>query len=152
MPVYLSMSAANFVHLFLLAALVDSTGLKIYGEASGKYVSTGRASVVPAQGSFGGGRACQGCDRCRGYTVDWQTVRCLRTGRTSRSELEQIDADGAYDTRQAYAVAAARETRLVVPPREKAVLGKKIIHGMRVLSKWPNGKWRNGRKIRLSST
>ena len=40
---------------------------------------------------------------------------------TIEGELEQIDADGAYDTRQAYAVAAARETRLVVPPRENAV-------------------------------
>ena len=35
-------------------------------------------------------------------------------------DIEQIDADGAYDTRQAYAVAAAREARLVVPPRENA--------------------------------
>lgn len=35
--------------------------------------------------------------------------------------IEQIDADGAYDTREAYDVAAQREAILVVPPRENAV-------------------------------
>jgi hypothetical protein len=35
--------------------------------------------------------------------------------------IEQIDGDGAYDTREAYAVAAQREAALVVPPRENAV-------------------------------
>lgn len=35
--------------------------------------------------------------------------------------IEQIDADGAYDTREAYDIAAQHEARLVVPPRENAV-------------------------------
>jgi hypothetical protein len=35
--------------------------------------------------------------------------------------IEQIDADGAYDTRAAYDAAAARGARLVAPPRENAV-------------------------------
>lgn len=35
--------------------------------------------------------------------------------------IEQIDADGAYDTREAYDIAAQREARLVVPPRDNAV-------------------------------
>jgi hypothetical protein len=35
--------------------------------------------------------------------------------------LEQIDADDAYDTRQAYELPAAQETTLVVPPRGNAV-------------------------------
>jgi hypothetical protein len=35
--------------------------------------------------------------------------------------IAQIDVDGAYDTRQAYAIAEARGARLVVPPRENAV-------------------------------
>ena len=35
--------------------------------------------------------------------------------------IEQVDGDGAYDTRGAYAAAAARNARLVVPPRENAV-------------------------------
>ena len=35
--------------------------------------------------------------------------------------IEQIDADGAYDTREAYDVAAQRQATLVVPPRDNAV-------------------------------
>ena len=35
--------------------------------------------------------------------------------------IEQSDGDGAYDTREASAVAAQREAALVVPPRENAV-------------------------------
>jgi hypothetical protein len=35
--------------------------------------------------------------------------------------IEQIDADGVYDTREAYDVAAQRQATLVVPPRENAV-------------------------------
>lgn len=35
--------------------------------------------------------------------------------------IEQIDADGAYDTREAYDIAAQLEARLVVPPRDNAV-------------------------------
>jgi hypothetical protein len=36
-------------------------------------------------------------------------------------ELEQVDADGAYDTRQAFEVTAARATTLVLQPSENAV-------------------------------
>lgn len=35
--------------------------------------------------------------------------------------IAQIDADGAYDTRNAYEVAASREAKRVVPPRDNAV-------------------------------
>jgi hypothetical protein len=35
--------------------------------------------------------------------------------------IEQVDGDGAYDTRAAYDAAQARDARLVVPPRENAV-------------------------------
>ncbi len=35
--------------------------------------------------------------------------------------IEQMDADGAYDTREAYDVAAQHQATLVVPPREHAV-------------------------------
>ena len=34
--------------------------------------------------------------------------------------IEQIDGDGAYDTRGVYEAAAARGARLVVPPRDNA--------------------------------
>jgi hypothetical protein len=35
--------------------------------------------------------------------------------------IEQIDGDGAYDTRRAYEVAISRKARLVVPPRDNAI-------------------------------
>ena len=35
--------------------------------------------------------------------------------------IQQIDADGAYDTREVYEIAAERGATLVVPPRENAV-------------------------------
>jgi len=35
--------------------------------------------------------------------------------------IVQIDADGAYDTRDVYAAAAEHEAKLVVPPRDNAV-------------------------------
>ena len=36
-------------------------------------------------------------------------------------KIDQIDGDGAYDTREAYEVAKNRDATLVVPPRENAV-------------------------------
>ena len=36
--------------------------------------------------------------------------------------IEQIDVDGAYDTRSVYEAANQRGARLIVPPRENAVL------------------------------
>jgi len=38
--------------------------------------------------------------------------------------IDQIDADGAYDTRTAYEVAAKQGARLAVPPRSNAVKWK----------------------------
>jgi hypothetical protein len=35
--------------------------------------------------------------------------------------IQRITGDGAYDTRETYAVAAQREATLIVPPRENAV-------------------------------
>ncbi len=63
-------------------------------------------------------------------------------------EIEQIDADGAYDTRHAYEVTAARETRLVVPPGENAVPWDKDHPQNAVLEQVVHGAWRNGRKSR----
>lgn len=37
------------------------------------------------------------------------------------ARIAPIDADGADDTREAYAITAQREATLVVPPRENAV-------------------------------
>ena len=36
-------------------------------------------------------------------------------------EIEQIDLDGAYDTRKVYEVAQQRNAKVVVPPRDNAV-------------------------------
>ena len=49
------------------------------------------------------------------------TSRCRWEGEESIPLPYIYPPYGRYDTRQAYAVAAARETKLVVPPRENAV-------------------------------
>jgi len=55
-------------------------------------------------------------------TVDWADCDVFdELVEQVKGKIEQIDADGAYDTCHVYEVAAARETRLVVPPRENAV-------------------------------
>ena len=127
---------------------MDSTGLKIYGEGEWKVRQHGvgkrrtwrkvhLAVDAHAKDVIG----------VEVTTVDWADCEVFEgLVEQVEGELEQIDADGAYDTRQAYAVAAARETKLVVPPRENAVSWEKVIHGMRCWSKWPNGAWRDGKK------
>jgi hypothetical protein len=55
-------------------------------------------------------------------TVEWADCEMFESVvEQVDGEIEQIDADGAYDTRHAYEVASERDARLVVPPRDNAV-------------------------------
>lgn len=103
--------------------VVDSTGLKIYGEGEWKVRQHGAGKRRTWRKIHlavdGHAKDVIGVEVT---TVDWADCGVFE-GLVGQVEgaIEQIDADGAYDTRHAYEVAAALETRLVVPPRENAV-------------------------------
>jgi hypothetical protein len=103
--------------------VVDSTGLKIYGEGEWKVRQHGvgkrRTWRKVHLAVDGHEKDVVGVEVT---TVEWGDGEVFE-GLMEQVEgpVEQIDGDGAYDTRNAYAVAAAREARLVVPPRENAV-------------------------------
>jgi len=104
--------------------VVDSTGLKIYGEGEWKVRQHGAGKrrtwrkvhlAVDANAKDVIGVEVT--------TVEWGDSEVFG-GLVEQVEgaIEQIDADGAYDTRGAYETAAARGATLAVPPRENAVL------------------------------
>lgn len=103
--------------------VVDSTGLKIYGEGEWKVRQHGagkrRTWRKVHLAVDGNAKDVIGVEVT---TVEWADSEVFE-GLVEQVEgmIEQIDADGAYDTRSAYEVAAAREATLVVPPRENAV-------------------------------
>jgi len=106
-----------------LHLVLDSTGLKIYGEGEWKVrqheASKRRTWRKVHLAMDGHAKDETGVEVT---TVDWADCEVFEgLVEQVEGELEQIDADGAYDTRQAYEVAAARETTLVVQPRENAV-------------------------------
>jgi len=106
-----------------LHLVVDSTGLKIYGEGEWKVrqhgvgkrrtwrkvhlaVDSNAKDVLGVQVT----------------TVDWADCEVFEeVVEQVEGEIGQIDADGAYDTRGAYQVAAGRGATLAVPPRDNAV-------------------------------
>lgn len=106
-----------------LHVVIDSTGLKVYGEGEWKVrqhgyskrrtwrkvhlaIDTATLDVIGVEVT----------------TTEWADCEVFE-GLLNQIEgvIEQIDADGAYDTRAVYAAASEREARLVVPPRETAV-------------------------------
>lgn len=103
--------------------VVDSTGLKVYGEGEWKV----------RQHGVGKRRTWRKVHlRVDAHVKDVLAVEVTTTewtdGEVFAGVLEQIedpiaqvDADGAYDTREVYAAAAARGADVVVPPRENAV-------------------------------
>jgi len=102
--------------------VVDSTGLKIYGEGEWKVRQHGagkrrtwRKVHLAVDGNEKDVLAVEVT------TLEW--ADCEVFGdlvEQVEGQIEQIDGDGAYDTRKAYEVAAARQAKLVVPPRENA--------------------------------
>lgn len=103
--------------------VVDSTGLKIYGEGEWKVRQHGagkrRTWRKVHLAVDGNAKDVIGVEVT---TVEWTDGEVFE-GLVEQVEgpIEQIDGDGAYDTRSAYEVAVSREARLVVPPRDNAV-------------------------------
>jgi hypothetical protein len=103
--------------------VVDSTGLKIYGEGEWKVRQHGvgkrrtwrkvhLAADADAKDVLG----------VEVTTVEWGDSEMFESLIDQvEGNIEQIDADGAYDTRAVYDVASRRDAKLVVPPRKNAV-------------------------------
>jgi hypothetical protein len=106
-----------------LPVVVDSTGLKVVGAGEWKVRPHGVGQrrpglkvhlAVDAHDKDGVGVEVT--------TVEWADGEvCRDLVEQVEGTLEQIDGDGADDTRAAYDVAAEREAQGVVPPRETAV-------------------------------
>jgi hypothetical protein len=111
------------VHPGPLHVVVDSTGLKVYGEGEWKVRQHGAGRrrtwrkihfAVDADAKDVIGVAVT--------TTDWTDGEVFG-GRVDQVEglIGQVDADGAYDTRAVYAAGQARGATVVVPPRANAV-------------------------------
>jgi len=106
-----------------LHVVVDSTGMKVFGEGEWKVRQHGVGKrrtwlkvhlAVDAQEKDAVGVEVT--------TVDWTDGEVFKDLIDQVTDpIKQIDADGAYDTREVYEVAAERGATLVVPPRENAV-------------------------------
>src|SRR5512135_1033647 len=107
----------------LIHLVVDSTGLKVYGEGEWKVRQYGAGQrrtwrkvhvAVDAQ--------VKDVLAVEVTTVQWTDGEVF-AGLLEQIEdpIAQVDADGAYDTRAVSAAAAAHGADLVVPPRENAV-------------------------------
>lgn len=103
--------------------VVDSTGLKIYGEGEWKVRKHGASKhrrwikvhlAVDAKE-----KDIVGVEVTTESWGDSEVFEALID--QTEGDIDQIDADGAYDTRGAYEVAARRGAKLVVPPRANAV-------------------------------
>jgi hypothetical protein len=103
--------------------VVDSTGLKVYGEGEWKVRQHGAGKrrtwrkvhvAVDAQ--------VKDVLAVEVTTAQWTDGEVF-AGLLEQIEdpIAQVDADGAYDTRAVYVAAAAHGADLVVPPRENAV-------------------------------
>ena len=103
--------------------VVDSTGLKIYGEGEWKVRKHGssqrRRWIKVHLAVDANEKDVVGVEVT---TEEWGDNEVF-AGLIDQVEgkIEQIDADGAYDAREAYDVAQARQADLIVPPRENAV-------------------------------
>lgn len=103
--------------------VVDSTGLKIYGEGEWKVRKHGsskrRRWIKVHLAVDADEKDVVGVEVT---TEEWGDSEVF-AGLIDQvvGEIEQIDADGAYDTYEAYEVAQERQATLVVPPRENAV-------------------------------
>jgi hypothetical protein len=103
--------------------VVDSTGFKVFGEGEWKVRQHGAGKrrtwlkvhlAVDAQE-----KDVIGVEVTTADWVDGEVFQDLVE--QVAGTIEQIDGDGAYDTREAYDVAEKHDATLVVPPRENAV-------------------------------
>ena len=103
--------------------VVDSTGLKVFGEGEWKVRQHGvgkrRTWLKVHLAVDAHEKDVVGVEVT---TVEWADSEVFEdlVGQ-AEGPIEQIDGDGGYDTREAYEVAAKLGAKLVVPPRENAV-------------------------------
>ena len=106
-----------------LHVVVDATGLKVFGEGEWKVRQHGASKrrswikvhlAVDAEVKDAVGVMVT--------TEEWADGEVFKDViEQVAGPIAQIDGDGAFDTREAYDVAAERDARLVVPPRDNAV-------------------------------
>ena len=110
-----------------LHIVVDSTGLKVFGEGEWKVRQHGtskRRTWIKVHLAVDS--EILDVVGVEVTTPEWTDADVFE-GLVGQIEgnIEQIDADGAYDTRAAYETARQRNARLIVPPRDNAVPWKK---------------------------
>jgi hypothetical protein len=103
--------------------VADSTGLKVYGEGEWKVrqhgVSKRRTWLKVHLAVDGHAKDVLGVAVTTSNVGDNEVLDSLVS--QVEGDIEQINLDGAYDSREAYEIAAKRGAKLVVPPREGAV-------------------------------
>lgn len=103
--------------------VVDSTGLKIYGEGEWKvrkhgaskrrrWIKVHLATDVQVKDTIAVEVTTEEWADCEVFASLMDQIEGV---------INQINADGAYDTREAYDVSQRRDAKLIVPPRENAV-------------------------------
>lgn len=103
--------------------VVDSTGLKVFGEGEWKVRQHGAGKRRTwRKVHFAVDADLKEVIGVEVTTVAWSDGEVF-AGLLDQSEgrIGQVDADGAYDTREVYAAGMARGAAVVVPPRANAV-------------------------------
>lgn len=109
---------AGPVHL-----VVDSTGLKIFGEGEWKVRQHGVGKRRTwRKVHLGFDADVKDVVAVEVTTVAWTDAEVF-AGLLEQveGEISQVDADGAYDTRDVYDAAAGRDAKVAIPPRGNAV-------------------------------
>ena len=104
-------------------AVVDSTGMKIFGEGEWKVRQHGVGKRRTwRKVHFAVDAEVRDVIGVEVTTVEWMDCEVFG-GLLDQIEgpIGQVDGDGAYDTREAYEAGMARGAEVVVPPRENAV-------------------------------
>ena len=68
-----------------------------------------------------------------------------------RRKIEQVSADGAYDTKACYALLQKKGAKATIPPRKMRHSGRQAIHATRRLPRSRQESWSNGKGLWLSS-
>jgi hypothetical protein len=104
--------------------VIDSTGLKVYGEGEWKVRQQGvskrrtwRKLHLMVDAATQEIAACMLTENDVG---DCEGVEEMLGQLEADEPIEQADADGAYDTRQTYRALSERGARVCIPPRENA--------------------------------
>ena len=110
-------------HADPLHIVVDSTGVKVCGEGEWKVRQHGaskRRTWIKVHLAVDS--AIRDVVGVEVTTPEWTDAEVFE-GLVDQIEgdIEQIDVDGAYDTRAVYEAARKRNARLIVPPRDNAV-------------------------------